>query len=125
VWCAFVPLKVAATYARVYSEDRSLVAYRSAAAEVNRRFARGAPVVVGMTPYFYSIETSAVSLNFPDAPDDYLLRYMDRYRAQYVFLTREEIDYWRPAWRSASLLPAGLNLAGRVGDGYVLRKIAR
>ena len=114
------------TYARVYSEDPDLVAYRAAAADVNRRFARGEPVVVGLTPYFYSIETSAVSLNFPDASDDYLLHYMDRYHARYVFLTGEEIDYWRPAWRSPAQLPDGLQLAGEVAGGYVfMRRSAR
>ncbi|PYR56436.1 MAG: hypothetical protein DMF91_21910 [Acidobacteria bacterium] len=125
VWGVIVPLKIRTMYADVYSLDVSLVAYRAAAAEVNRNFARGTPVVVGMTPYFYSIETSAVSLNFPDAPDDYLLKYMERYGAQYVFLTNDEIDYWRPAWRSAASLPAGLRLAGRVGDAFVLGKTAR
>jgi 4-amino-4-deoxy-L-arabinose transferase-like glycosyltransferase len=125
MWGVIIPLKIRATYADVYSRDASLVAYRAAAAEVNRDFARGTPVVVGTTPYFYSIETAAVSLNFPDAPDDYLLKYMDRYGAQYVFLTGDEIDYWRPTWRSAASLPAGLRLAGRVGDAFVLGKTAR
>jgi hypothetical protein len=123
IWAVLIPAAIVRTYEQTYSRDQRLVSYRANAADVNKQFAHGSPVVVGTTPYFYALETGAVSLNFPDDSDEFLLRYMDRYGASYVFLTGEEVDLWRPSWRSPSQLPRGLRLAGHVGDGYVLRKI--
>ena len=122
VWGLLIPRAIIETYRQVYSTNVELVKYRQAAADVNRRFAHGQPVVVGMVPYFYAIETGAPALNFPDASDDFLVAYMDKYAASHLFLTREELEFWRPSWSSLSALPAGLRLGGTVDDGFVFER---
>jgi 4-amino-4-deoxy-L-arabinose transferase-like glycosyltransferase len=122
VWAVLMPINVVKAYRYWYATDPALVSYRAAAAEVDRRFARGTPVVVGLDPYFYSIETFTPSINFPDASDEFLFRVMDKYGARHVFLTNQELELWRPAWRSPSNLPPGLRLAGTVGDGFVFAR---
>jgi hypothetical protein len=122
VWAVIIPLRAIDAYRYWYATDPALVAYRSASAEVDRRFAQGTPVVVGLDPYFYSIETFTPAINFPDASDEFLFRFMDRYGARYVFLTASELELWRPSWRSATELPAGVRLAGTVGDGFVFSR---
>jgi 4-amino-4-deoxy-L-arabinose transferase-like glycosyltransferase len=125
VWGVLIPRAVLHTYQQVYAPDLELVRYRAAAAEVDRRFAQGQPVVVGMVPYFYSLETRRPALNFPDAPDEFLIGYMDRYHARYLFLTGEELQFWRPSWSSLSALPNGLRLSGTVDGGFVFERTAQ
>jgi hypothetical protein len=79
-------------------------------------------VVVGLEPYFYSVETSASGISFPESDDDFLFRFMDRYGARFIFLTDEELQLWRPQWRSPSNLPTELRFAGAVGDGLVFAR---
>ena len=120
VWGVLIPIEIVKGYRYWYATDPALVSYRAAAAEVDRRFARGTPVVVGLDPYFYSIETFTPAINFPDAPDDFLFEFMDRYGARHVYLTGPELDLWRPQWRTQ--LPAGVRLAGTVGNGFVFSR---
>ena len=122
VWGILIPIHSVAAYRQMYVEDASLVAYRAGASEVDRRFANGTPVIVGLTPYFYSVETRSISLSFPDSSDDFLFRYMDKYGARFIYLTADELEYWRPDWHSTSRLPDGLRAAGAVSDGYVFRR---
>jgi hypothetical protein len=122
VWLVLVPFYVVREYRYWYTTDAALVSYRAAAAEVNRRFAKGTPVVVGLEPYFYSVETSASGISFPESDDDFLFRFMDRYGARFIFLTDEELQLWRPQWRSPSNLPTELRFAGAVGDGLVFAR---
>lgn len=123
VWGLLIPSRAWQTYVHTYRSSPSLVAYRSAASEVDRRFARGTPVVVGNEPYFYTVETKRVALSIPDGPDDVLLRYMDKYGSRFVFLTGQELDFWRPAWRSPWQLPGRVRLAGTLDDGYVFEAL--
>ena len=125
VWAALIPVGIVKTYSQTYAPDAALTAYRAAASEMDRRYAQGQPVVVGMVPYFYALETRSPALNFPDASDEFLLRYMDKYNARYVFLTRDELQFWRPSWTSPSALPKGLRMRGVVADGFVFEKTRR
>jgi 4-amino-4-deoxy-L-arabinose transferase-like glycosyltransferase len=122
VWLVLVPFYAVREYRYWYTPDAALVSYRAAAAEVNSRFAKGTPVIVGLAPYFYSVETFASGISFPDADDDFLFRFMDRYGARFIYLTDEELDLWRPQWRSPSHLPSELRLAGTVGNGLVFAR---
>jgi hypothetical protein len=71
-----------------------------AASLINRTIAKGAPVVVGHYPYYYTAATGAQALSIPASSDDFLFSYMRKYHAGYVFLSREELDFWRPSWSS-------------------------
>lgn len=101
------------------SRNPQAAGYRAAAAEVNKTLARGRPVIVGDKPYLYSLETGAPSLSIPDASDDYLERYMLRNGAEYVFLTRAELQFWRPAWLRAA--PQEFRLAMQDESNYVFQ----
>ena len=122
VWVALMPFYVVREYRYWYTPDSAHTSYRAAAAEVNRRFARGTPVIVGLDPYFYSVETFTPGISFPESSDEFLFRLMDRYGARFIYLTDEEIDLWRPQWRSADGLPGELRLAGNVGNGLVFAR---
>lgn len=122
VWLVLMPFYVLREYRYWYATDPALVNYRAAAAEVDRRFAKGTPVVVGLEPYIYSVETFAPAISFPEASDEFLFRLMDKYGARFIYLTGQELDLWRPQWRSPSNLPENLRLAGPVGDGVVFAR---
>jgi 4-amino-4-deoxy-L-arabinose transferase-like glycosyltransferase len=102
------------------SEGR--IDYLELARHVNERFARGAPVVVGFRPYFYTLVTGAPSLSIPESNDAYLLDYMRRYHARYVFLARWELNYWRPGWLKPNGLPPGLRLVADLGTAFVYER---
>lgn len=119
VWVVLMPVYVIRQYRYWYATDAALVSYRVAAAEVDRRFAKGTPVIVGLEPYIYSVETFASGISFPEASDEFLFRLMDKYGARFIYLTDQELDLWRPQWRSPSNLPEQLRLAGSVGNGFV------
>ena len=80
------------------------------------------PVVVGTKPYFYTHATGCASLSIPESDDAYLLGYMDRYGASFVFLTESELDIWRPAWRTPSAVPEGLTPLTRGGAGHLFER---
>lgn len=119
VWVVLIPFYVVREYRYWYAPDSAHATYRAAAAEVNSRFAKGSPVIVGLDPYFYSVETFTSGISFPEASDEFLFRFMDRYGARFIYLTDEELDLWRPEWRSPEHLPEKLRLAGTVGNGFV------
>jgi hypothetical protein len=107
---------------RVNRTDDFLVSYRLIAAEVDRRVARGKPVVVGTLPYFYTLETSSPALSIPEASDQFLLACMDEYAAEYVLLMQEGIAFWRPAWRSPSSIPEQLELIDHIGTASLFQR---
>jgi hypothetical protein len=95
-----------ASYQRSVNAD--VAAYAQAARSVNEAITRAAPVVVGDYPYYYSAATKAQALAIPEATDEYLLSFMDRYAATHVVLSEKEREFWRPAW--AENVPQGLRL---------------
>jgi hypothetical protein len=100
----------------------SLASYRRIAAEVNRRCAKGKLVVVGSKPYFSTLKILSPALSITEASDQFLLDYMDKYGAEYVLLTQEEIVFWRPAWLMLSSIPAELELVTCVGTASLFRR---
>jgi 4-amino-4-deoxy-L-arabinose transferase-like glycosyltransferase len=122
LWLWIVPTKALEAYHIRSSTDDSLVSYRLIAAEVNNRFAKGKPVVVGTKPYFYTLETSSSALSIPEASDEFLLAYMDKYGAEYVLLTQEEMAFWRPGWSFPSSIPAQLELLDHIGTATLFQR---
>jgi hypothetical protein len=84
--------------------------YIETARLVNRTIAGGGPVVVGDHPYFYTVSTGAQALAIPESDDGYLLEYMNKYHARFIFLSEEERAFWRPLWKSESALPRDIRL---------------
>jgi 4-amino-4-deoxy-L-arabinose transferase-like glycosyltransferase len=117
-----VPGKADDLYRETNRTNNFLVGYRPIAAEVDRRFAKGRPVVVGTYPYYYTLVTSGSALSFPEANDQFLLDYMDKYNAEYLLLTPAEMALWRPAWLSPSSIPAEIELVTRIGTAFLFRK---
>ncbi len=97
--------RLATFYRDVNPENKE---YFAAAQRFDREVAHGATVVVGDHPYFYTITTGAHSACIPQASDDYLFEYMEKYQARYVFLTDFERGFWRPQWASAEAVPSRL-----------------
>jgi hypothetical protein len=97
--------------------DPYLQRYTRAARMTDSQIAHGAPVVVGFHPYIYTVATGAQALAIPEASDGYLLSYMEKYHAQAVLLSDEEIAFWRPAWQNEAAVPKWLHPLGEV-DGY-------
>ena len=122
VWLVLMPYYIVREYRYWYTPDVAHTNYRAAAAEVDRRFAKGTPVIVGLDPYFYSVETFTSGISFPESSDEFLFRFMDKYDARFIYLTDEELDLWRPQWRLADGLPQELRLAGTVGNGLVFAR---
>ena len=122
VWLVLMPFYIVREYRYWYAPDVAHTNYRAAAAEVDHRFAKGTPVIVGLDPYFYSVETFTSGISFPESSDEFLFRFMDKYGARFIYLTDEELDLWRPQWRSADGLPDELRLAGAVGNGLVFAR---
>jgi hypothetical protein len=122
LWLWIVPANAFEVCRRVNRINDFPVRYRLIAAEVDRRVARGKPVVVGTVPYFYTLETSSPALSIPEASDQFLLTYMDKYGAEYVLLTQEEIAFWRPAWRSPSSIPEQLELIDHIGTASLFQR---
>ena len=83
----------------------------------NDQISHGAPVIVGLYPYIYTVATGAQALAIPEADDGYLRAYMDKYHARTVLLSSEERAYWRPAWQTEAGVPKWLHPLGEV-DGY-------
>jgi hypothetical protein len=122
LWLGFVPYRDAVLLRRGAAVNPEQEAYLALCREVNERYGRGRPVVVGYQPYFYTLATSAPSLSIPESDDAYLLAYMRRYHARHVFLTREELAFWRPAWLGPGGPPAWLRRAGDLGPAVVFER---
>jgi 4-amino-4-deoxy-L-arabinose transferase-like glycosyltransferase len=84
--------------------------YMQTARSINRTITGGSPVVVGDHPYFYTVSTGAQALAIPESNDGYLLEYMKKYNARFIFLSEEERTFWRPWWKSENALPRGIRL---------------
>ena len=80
------------------------------------------PIVVGSSPYYYTLFTNRRSLSFPQANDDFLRGYMDRYGVRYVFLTRKELEFWRPEWVAANGPPSWLTVVKESEDFVVYKR---
>jgi hypothetical protein len=106
-----------------HSEGTELRAdYLREAREVASRFGGAGPIVVGDHPYFFTLATHLPALSIPESDDTYLLGYMDRYHARYLFLTEEELAFWRPAWLRPGGLPSALVEVDRLGTTRVFEK---
>jgi 4-amino-4-deoxy-L-arabinose transferase-like glycosyltransferase len=92
--------------------------YMQAAQTVNRTITGGNPVIVGDHPYYYTVSTGAQSLTIPESGDQYLLEYMQKYHARFIFLSEEERTFWKPSWKSGNALPRGIRLVDTPLRGY-------
>jgi hypothetical protein len=97
--------------------------YMQTARSINRTITGGGPVVVGFHPYSYTLSTGAQALAIPESDDEYLLEYMKKYNARFIFLSEEELTFWRPSWKSENALPRGIRLVDApLHRYYVYRK---
>lgn len=101
------------------SVDTEALAYMDAAQVLNRTVAHGSPVVVGNHPYFYTMVTGSQALSIPQSDDPYLLRYMAKYHARYIFLSEEERNFWKPGWESGNGAANGIHARPKIGPYYV------
>lgn len=126
LWLGIVPRNIYKVYQQVRIPDTRNVGYRHLAERIDKRFSKGKPVVVGDKPYFYTLATGAPSLSIPESDDRFLLNYMKKYGADYIFLTEEELRFWRPSWVSEGTLtkavPQELELIARVETSYLFRR---
>ena len=122
LWLGLVPYRDAKEYRRSITPDAERVRYWKRAREVNEQYGKGAATVVGDFPYAYTLATGAPALSIPESDDAGLLDYMKRYHASYVFLTREERQFWRPCWQQPGGLPPRVALIADLGDAYVYQQ---
>jgi len=121
-WLVFVPFLDVRHFFESRLPQPERAEYFALAPQVNARFGDQGPMVVGFAPYFYTLATGAPALAIPEADDDYLRAYMERYGARYVFLTRKEINFWKPHWLQPGGLPAWLTKAADLGPARVYQR---
>jgi hypothetical protein len=122
LWLGAVPYRDVLLWRDRTEADPERAAYLALARRVHAEFARGAPVVVGDHPYFYTLATGGPSLSVPESDDTFLRAYMERYGARVVFLTRREVEFWRPAWLRPGGLPGWLELRADLGAALVFER---
>jgi 4-amino-4-deoxy-L-arabinose transferase-like glycosyltransferase len=102
--------------------DPYLLRYTQAARLTDERIAHGEPVIVGNHPYIYAVATGAQALAIPEADDNYLKSFMEKYRARTILLSGEERAYWRPGWQTDAGIPQWLHPLGEVNGYWLYRK---
>ncbi|HUF27905.1 MAG TPA: glycosyltransferase family 39 protein [Gemmatimonadaceae bacterium] len=102
-----------------YGQNEELKRYFELSRAVADTLGHRSAVVVGSKPYFYTWATGVPSLSIPDAGEEHLEHYMERYRAQAILLTKRELEFWRPSWQDVNDLPAFLRLVARPGGAYL------
>lgn len=122
IWLVFVPFLDVRHYweSRLRQPERG--EYFDLVRKVHTRFDGQGPMVVGFAPYFYTLATGVPALAIPEAGDDYLRSYMERYGVQQVFLTQPEIEFWRPRWLEPGGLPKWLTKAADLGSARVYQR---
>ncbi|CAN5409118.1 hypothetical protein BH24GEM3_BH24GEM3_12580 [soil metagenome] len=98
LWGGLLLPRTGKSYAHMTSADVLWGGYQQLARTVHESYTRGRPVVVGTKPYLFTAATRAPALSIPESDDAYLLAYMQRYGAEYVFLLESELSFWRPDW---------------------------
>jgi 4-amino-4-deoxy-L-arabinose transferase-like glycosyltransferase len=98
------------------SVDEKQLTYFTAAQIVASR-TNSMPVVVGFYPYNYTFVTGAQALAIPNSDDDYLVAFMNKYNACYLFLRADELKFFKPEWQTQ--LPSNLILASHQQDFYL------
>jgi 4-amino-4-deoxy-L-arabinose transferase-like glycosyltransferase len=96
--------------------------YMRMAEQVNRDITHNAPVIVGDHAYYYTVSTGAQALSIPESTDGYLLSYMKKYHANYIFLSDAERRFWKPSWTQEGGLPEAIQLRANFGKYYVYQK---
>jgi hypothetical protein len=119
LWAVWIPLPGMLQWRLVGSPDHQ-GAYMNLARRVASQVGTSSPVVTGSVPYFYTLATTAPSLSIPESDDRYLTRYMRRYGARFVLLTREEAAFWRPRWLEPGGLSHPLYAVSPPDDDYLL-----
>jgi 4-amino-4-deoxy-L-arabinose transferase-like glycosyltransferase len=122
LWLLLIPLHLASVLEYYNSPDPQLMAYRALARQVDAAYIHGAAVVVGSQPYFYTAATKAPSLSIPQSDDAFLLRYMQRYHARYIFLTDSELAYWKPDWQPPGHPPTQIEPVARIGQSTLFKR---
>lgn len=114
-WFAWVPYQNWREYQHLATPIPERLVYRQMAQELAAATPEGEAVVVGFSPYFYTLATGRAALSIPSCAPDCLTEYMGRYRARYVFLTTEELIYWLPITQNGP--PPGLTPGPNLQQG--------
>jgi hypothetical protein len=121
-WLAWTPYQVVVLFSTCSTVDQAKVDYYRQARALAERHDCSQPVVVGYHPYFFTRATGAPALAIPYSDDVYLIDYMRRYGACWVFLTPAELDFWRPSWREPGNLPPQLRFVELLGNCKVYER---
>ena len=115
-WLVWTPWQDFQLARRESSPSSESVAYADLARLMNRPTARTETVIVGDSPYTYTLVTSVPALSIPESDDSYLLSYMKKYHARWVLLTPRELAFWRPKWADG-IIPSELVRRPDLADG--------
>ena len=102
--------------------DHQNAEYMRMAERVNLDITHNAPVIVGDHAYYYTVSTGAQALSIPESSDDYLLSYMKKYGANYIFLSDAERQFWKSSWTRVGGTPEFIQLRANLGKYYVYQK---
>lgn len=126
LWLGIIPQKNYQVYRMINMPDPQNQYYRYLARQIDQRFSKGRPVVVGTKPYHFAFATGGKALSIPESDDLFLLGYMNKYGADFIFLTEEELRFWRPGWLSdgtpTANFPKDLKMVERLENAFLFRK---
>lgn len=122
-WLFMTPLGNGAAYRKYGQPGGDYAAYQTLARQAQKRIGPGQTVVVGEWPYLYTLVNGVSALSIPEADDEFLRRYLKQYGARHVFLTREELKFWRPHWEQDGGLPRWL-IVLEAGDKAVIYQVS-
>jgi 4-amino-4-deoxy-L-arabinose transferase-like glycosyltransferase len=123
-WLAVVPIRDIGFACAASMEVTEKQEYFELARHMMRIYSPRGPVVVGDFPYYFTLATGHASLSIPYADGQDLLRYMDKYGAEFVLLTSEEVDFWLRDSGTTGDAPAGLEHV-YVADDYVVYRLTK
>lgn len=121
LWFVYVPRSAVIRWQQLAEPSDEIVQIRRSASIVNSRYAKGGPVVVGNKPYYYTYETCAPAIAFPNVDDSRLVNFMEKYGADYILLTDSELAFWRPAWAKGNR-PPEFGQVARVDGATLFRR---
>jgi len=119
----YVPFQAVSLVQTLTAEEPESTRLRRALIHLDETITHGSAVVL-YAPYFYSFDTGEQALSIPASGDEFLLQYMDRYRARWIFLTEQELSFWKPEWFGGTKLPPGICVRIILPEGKLFERIA-